>query len=150
MLAISSFVVNPGTVSQCSLKASKLNLNYHQALRQFHIKLANGILYYYEPIGGSASYAHLQLVPTAFWNIIFIAFHSNPLGGHLNAVRTFHQLRLWFYWPNMYSYISCMCHSRPRCTLTNPTHAKSSKLIYNFPIKAPFLVLHIDGYQAGE
>ncbi len=26
----------------------------------------------------------------------------------------------------------------------------SHKSIYNFPIKAPFMVLHINGYQAGR
>ncbi len=43
-----------------------------------------------------------------------------------------------------------MCHSCPECTLTNPTCTKLSKLIYNFSIKAPFLMLHIDGYQASK
>ncbi len=38
----------------------------------------------------------------------------------------------------------------PRMRTTNPTHAKSSKLIYNFLIVVPFLVLHIDGYQVGK
>jgi hypothetical protein len=33
---------------------------------------------------------------------------------------------------------------------TNPTCAKSSKLIYSFPIVVPFLVLHIDSYQVGK
>jgi hypothetical protein len=90
MLAISSFVLNPGTISQCSLEAAHLNPNYCQALQQLHIKLIDGILYYHESIMGSALYAQLKLVPTAFWNIVFIAFHSTPLGGHLNAVKTFH------------------------------------------------------------
>ncbi len=150
MLAISSFVVNPEKISQRTFEASKLNPNYCQALRQMHIKLVDRILYYHESIVGSVSYACLQLVPAAFWNIVFISCHSNPLGGHLNAVRTFHRIRLRYYWPNMYSYLSHMCHSCPGCMLTNPTRAKSSKLIYNFPIKAPFLVLHIDSYQVGK
>jgi hypothetical protein len=150
MSAISSFIMNPGTLSQRSLEASTLSPKYHQALRQLHIKMVNGILYYHVLIVGSAPYACRQLIHAAFWNIVFIAFHSNPLGGRLNAVRTFHQIRLRFYWPNMYSYISCMCHSCPGCALTNLTRAKSSKLIYNFPNEAPFLVLHINGYQAGK
>jgi hypothetical protein len=48
-----------------------------------HIKLENGILIYCKQIAGSESYARLQLVPTIFWNIIFAAFHSDPIGGHL-------------------------------------------------------------------
>jgi hypothetical protein len=38
----------------------------------------------------------------------------------------------------------------PGCTLTNPTKGKSSKFVYNFPIKAPFKVLHVDAYSAGK
>ncbi len=130
MLAISSFVVNLGTISQCSLEASNLNPNYHQALRQLHIKLVDRILYYHKPIAGSASYACLQLVPTAFWNNVFMAFHSNPLRGHLNTVRTFHWIHLQFYWPNMYSFISCMCHICPGCTLpTQPAPNQASSFI---------------------
>jgi hypothetical protein len=50
----------------------------------------------------------------------------------------------------MHSYISHMCQFCPGFALTNPTRAKLSKLIYNFPNEAPFLVLHIEGYQASE
>jgi hypothetical protein len=41
-----------------------------------------------------------------------------------------------------------MCHACPGCTLANPTHLKSAKLVYHFPIEAPMMVLHIDGYSA--
>jgi hypothetical protein len=80
----------------------------------------------------------------------FVAFHSNPIGGHLNVSRTLHRICLWFYWPGMFSYIKKMCTSCPGCALANPTHGKLKELLYSFPIKAPFLVLHIDGYQAGK
>jgi hypothetical protein len=104
---------------------------------------------YCKPILGSAgSYTRLQLVPKKFYNILFVAFHSYPLGGHLNAYRTLHRLRLRFYWPGMYSYIKQMCQACPGCALANPTNCKSCKLVYNFLIKAPFLVLHVDAYSA--
>ncbi len=41
-----------------------------------------------------------------------------------------------------------MCRACPGCTLANSTHSKSAKLVYHFPIKAPMMVLHIDGYSA--
>jgi hypothetical protein len=85
-----------------------------------------------------------------FYNIIFIAFHSNAIGGHFNAYHTLHRIRLRYYWPGMYSYITGMCNACPGCALANPTKSKSSKLVYNFPIKAPFLVLFIDTYSAGK
>ncbi len=148
--AVLDFVRNPGTISQRSLEAAKLCATYRQALRQSQIKLENGILFFHEPIVSSESFTKLQLVPMNFRNIIFVAFHSNPLSGHLNATRTLHQIRLRFYWPRMYTYITKMCTACPGCALTNPTHAKLRELMYNFPIEAPFLVLHIDGYQAGK
>jgi hypothetical protein len=65
---------------------------------------------YHEPISGSAGlYTRLQLVPKEFYNILFVAFHLNPLGGHLNAYLTLHRLRLQFYCSGMYSYIKRMC-----------------------------------------
>jgi hypothetical protein len=42
-----------------------------------------------------------------------------------------------------------MCQACPGCALANPTKSKSYKLVYNFPIKAPFFVLHVDSYSAG-
>ncbi len=138
MSSVLCFVENPGTISQRNLNKAKLNANYRQALRSLHIKLENGILIYCEPIAGSESYARLQLVPTIFWNIIFVDFHSNPIGGHLNVSCTLHCIHLWFYWPGMFLYIKKMCASCP------------GTLLYNFPIKASFLVLHIDGYQADK
>ncbi len=42
-----------------------------------------------------------------------------------------------------------MCRACPGCALSNPNKVKSSKLIYNFPIGAPMMVLHVDSYQAG-
>jgi hypothetical protein len=68
----------------------------------------------------------------------------------MNASRTLHHLRPRYYWPGMYSYIKCMCNACPSYALANPTKSKSSKLVYNFPIKAPFLVLFIDVYSAGK
>jgi hypothetical protein len=72
------------------------------------------------------------------------------MGGRLNAYRTLHRLRLQFDWPGMYAFIKRMCQACSGCALANPTCSKSSELIYNFPIKAPFLVMHFDTYAAGH
>ena len=81
---------------------------------------------------------------------MLIAFHTNPIGGHLNAYQMLHQLRLCYYWPGMYAYVNRMCHVCPGCTLSNPTCGRSSELVYNFPIKAPFLVIQFDAYAADK
>jgi hypothetical protein len=61
------------------------------------------MLIFRKPIQGSTSHTRLQIVPKGLHDIVFIAFHSNPIGGHLNAYRTLHQLRLCYHWPEMYS-----------------------------------------------
>jgi len=69
------------------------------------------MLIYREPIRWSASYTCLQIVPTkSLLKIVFIAFHSNPIGGHFNAYCTLHRIRLRYFWPEMFSYIKKMCH----------------------------------------
>ncbi len=107
------------------------------------------LLIYREPISATGSYSRLVIVPHKFFNILFVAFHTNPVGGHLNAYRTLHRLRLRYFWPGMWSYIKRMCTACPGCALPNPIKGKSSELIYYFPIEAPFRVLHVDVYTAG-
>ena len=144
---VKAIVTNPSTLNNKALAG--INYNYHAALRKSLIVLEDGILIYREPLAGNGSYTQLQLVPVEFRNMLFIAFHTNPVGGHLNAYRTLHCLRLRYYWPGMYLYVKKMCAACPGCALSNPTKAKSSELVYNFPIKALFLVLHVDAYMAG-
>jgi hypothetical protein len=148
--AIVAFVQNPGTITTKSMDAANLHATYCAALRHSQIALKDGILIMREPIAGSESYACLQIVPSHFCNIIFVAFHSNLLGTHFNTCRTLHRIRLRYYWPGMWKYISKMWDACPGCALTNPTCGKSRELIYLFPIKAPMMVLHINGYQAGK
>jgi hypothetical protein len=110
------------------------------------------MLIFREPIRGSASYTRLQIVPAELRDILFVAFHSNLIGGHLDTARTLHRLRLRYHWPEpeMYSYIKRMCHACPGCALSNPSRSPSSDLIYHFPIEAPFRVLFVDAYLAGK
>ncbi len=150
MKCIIGFVEHPGTISNKALEASGIDYNYYAALCQSRIVIEDGLLIYRKPIARSALYACLQLVPSKFFNILFIAFHTNPIGGHFNTYHTLHCMRLRFYWPGMYKYINCMCHACPGCNLANPTNSKSARLIYHFPIEAPMMVLYIDGYSAGK
>ncbi len=103
-----------------------------------------------EPICNSTLYMCLQLVPQKLHNTLFIPFHTNAIGGHLNTYRTLHRLRLRFYWPGMYAYMKRMCLACPGCMLSNPSCGKSSRLVYNFAIEAPFLVIQFDTYVADK
>jgi hypothetical protein len=148
MCVIRELAQNPSQITNKCL--SKVNHNYRGPLRQSQILIEDGMLILHEPICGSTSYTRLQLVPQELHNILFIAFHTNAIGGNLNGYRTLHRLRLRFYWPGMYGYIKRMCLACLGCALSNPNHGKSSELVYNFPIKAPFLVIHFDAYVAGK
>ncbi len=112
--------------------------------------IKDGMLILNKPICSSTSYTRLQLVPQELHNILFTAFHTNAIGGHLNVSRMLHCLRLRFYWLGMFAYIKRMCQACPGCTLSNPHCGKSSELVYIFLIKAPFLLMHFDAYVAGK
>ena len=87
--------------------------------------------------------------PSLLYNALFVCFHANPIGGHLNAFCTHSRLRLRYYWSGMYSYCVHKCRQCPGYALSNPT-MKITELVYKFPIEAPFNVLHADGYKTGK
>jgi hypothetical protein len=128
LCAVQDLILNPSKINSTTLNA--VNFNYRAPLWQSHIIIEDGMLIYCEPIRGGTSYTCLQLVPLEFYNIVFIAFHSNPIGSHFNTYRTLHCIRLRYYWPGMYSYIKRMCNACPGCALANPTKSKSSELVY--------------------
>jgi hypothetical protein len=43
----------------------------------------------------------------------------------------------------MYTYVKRMCQASPGCALAYPTCDKSSEVVFNFPIEAPFLVMFL-------
>jgi hypothetical protein len=130
---------------------NKLHHIYRQPIRSSLITSEDGILYIHERLYQHESPAiKLRIVPAKLRNVIFAAFHGNPIGGHFNAARNFSRLRLRFFWPEMYKYCKRMCDACPGCRLGNLTTSRRRELIYSFPMDAPMLVLHIDGYQAGR
>ena len=140
--------MDPGKICKEALKA--VHYAYRHALRHFHIVIEDNMLILHKPIRGSASYTRLQIVPVGLRDILFVAFHSNPIGGHLNTYRTLHRLHMHYYWPEMFSYVKRMRHACLECALSNPTRGPSSELIYHFPIEAPFCVLFVNAYSAGK
>jgi hypothetical protein len=145
---IRDLVLNPGKICKATLQG--VHYIYRGALRLSHIVIEDEMLILREPIRGGTSFTRLQIVPQGLRDIIFVAFHSNPVGGHLDATRTLHRLRMRYHWPEMFSYIKRMCHACPGCALSNPSRTSSSDLVYHFPIEAPFRVLFADAYSAGK
>jgi hypothetical protein len=94
MHSILGFVECPGTISNKALEASGIGYNYPAALWYSRIVVEDKILIYCKPVAGSLSYARLQLVPTNFFSILFVAFRTNPIGGHFNTYHTFHCMRI--------------------------------------------------------
>jgi hypothetical protein len=145
MIAIRNLILNPSLIKKSTL--DDVHYVYRMPLRKSQLCIEDGMLIFREPIDGSSSFTRLQLVPVELYNIIFIAFHANPIGGHLNQYRTLHRIRLRFYFPHMFTFVKRMCNACPGCALSNPTRRLSSELVYNFPIQAPFVVMHFDAYR---
>ena len=90
MCALTTLILNPALINNQSL--AKINHNYHGAIRNSYICIKDEMLIVKEPIGGSSSYTQLQIFPHEFYNVTFVEFHTNPIGGHLNPYRTLHRI----------------------------------------------------------
>ena len=141
-------VANPA-LGESQTHIQPLDHVYRQPARQGHFSLKDGILYMKEIFQNDDRFVDLRIVPAQMKNIIFVAFHANPIGGHLNAYRTYHRIRQRYFWPGMYQYIKAMCKSCPGCSLSNITKNRCADLVYSFPIEAPMRVLFVDIYAAG-
>jgi hypothetical protein len=143
LIVIRKLILNPSKI--CYESLSKVNYNHRGALCKSLLLIENDMI-----ILISDSYTRLQIVPCELYNIIFVAFHANPIGAHLNAYQTLHRIWLRFYWPSIYAYVKWMRNACPGCALSNSNRGKSSELVYGFPIEAPFLVMHFNAYSAGK
>ena len=141
-------VANPG-LAEDPANIKQLHSVYRHPARQGHFCVKDGLLYMKEIFQHDIKYVHLRIVPASLQNIIFVAFHANPIGGHLDSFRTFHRIRQRYFWPGMYQYCKRLIKACPGCSLSNITQSRSSDLVYSFPIEAPMRVLFLDVYAAG-
>jgi hypothetical protein len=98
----------------------KVDANYIAPLRQARMTLKCNMIILNESLGMTpSSYVKLGVVPEELCEIIFIAFHANPVGGHLHPYRTYSRMWLRYFWPGMFTFCKRMCKSCPGCTLAN-------------------------------
>ena len=145
--AIINMIKNPGLINKHNL--ATVHYRFRQPLRDQAIIIENDFLILKERIDEN-SFVKLRIVPEALWNIIFLAFHANPIGGHFSVYYTFHRIRLRFFWPKMYNYIKTLCRMCAACGLANSTQKRSKELVYSFPVDAPFKLVICDIYKAGD
>ena len=102
-----------------------------------------------EQVGHQFVYQIMRVVPRDLRNIVFIVFHSNPIGGYYGLHQTIVSLRLCFFWPKLCTYCTKMIVSCVGCRLANAKICPSRELAWKFPTNAPVTVLHVDRYQVG-
>ena len=127
MVVIKHLVLNPSLISNTTL--ADVNYNLRMPFRKSHICIEDNMLILKEPTIGSTLLTGLQIVPKELYNLIFIAFHVNPIGGHLNAYCTLHCIFLRFYVPHMFTYVKRMCNACLGCSLSNPSKRVSLELV---------------------
>ncbi len=79
-----TFLVNPSNINSSTL--NMVSYIYLDPICQSQIVIKDGFLSYPEPVQEKSSYTHLLLVPSEFYNIIFIVFHSNAISGILTPI----------------------------------------------------------------
>ena len=92
---------------------SKIHYVYRQPVQDGLIVAEAGILFLRKLVKGNDEYIKLQLLPASLQNIIVIAFHTNPIGGHLIPYEIYQKIRLRYFWPHLYKYcgkLTKTCH----------------------------------------
>ena len=89
-------------IAQSQEVVNTLPYIYRQLARQGHFTIKDNILFMREIFQDGDRYIELKIVPESLRNMIVVAFCSNPIGGHLNAHRTYHRVRQQYFWPGMY------------------------------------------------
>ena len=145
---ICKIIKNPALLTKEHLE--KVHYVYRQPLRRGLIIIEDGMLIFNEPIDINMNSIKLRVVPHSLRNLIFVAFHSNPIGGHFGLYHTFHRIRLRYHWPHMYKYVHHMINTCAGCKLAHSKLRKASSIVYNFPIDEPFKVIHADEYSVGS
>ena len=141
-------IKNPSLINSDQFK--NIHFSLRQPLRESWLYEEDGIIFIKQRVPFKNVSVSLRLVPNILRNIIFIAFHSNPIGGHLSLYQTMHRIRLRFYWPNMAKYIQEIMNRCPGCKMANATIHRKNNYLYSFPIDAPFRTIHIDIYTLGK
>ena len=139
---------NPALITTENLQ--KIHHALRAPLRQSLLYEENDIIFIEDRIPSRNTTVSLKLVPESLKNIVFIAFYSNPIGGHLHLYQTLHRIRLRFYWPRMVPYIKHMIYKCPGCQMANATINRKNVHLYSFPIDVPFRTVHVDIYTMGK
>ena len=82
-------VANPG-VAKDNERISSLHSVYRHSARLGNFSVEHGILYMKDIFENNIKYIKLFIVPSSLYSIVFVAFHANPICGHLGSLRIFH------------------------------------------------------------
>ena len=86
---------NPSMIKKPN--AEKLHYSYRGPIIRKLIIMDEGMIILKEPIRGEFTYRNLRIVPRDIRHILFIEFHSNPIGGHFGLHNTVVRIRLRFF-----------------------------------------------------
>jgi transposase InsO family protein len=82
-------------------------------------------------------------IPSSLISELLYTHHDHPLSGHFGIMRTWHNLRNKYYWPNMKHVITQYIKSCRKCSQFNVTRQKPPGLLH--PIEPPDDVFRIIG-----
>ena len=74
---------------------------YRQPAIQGYFSIKDIIIFMKEIFENDVKHVDLRIVPYSIINVISVAFHANPICGHLNMYRTYHQICQRYFCPGM-------------------------------------------------
>ena len=114
-----------------------------------NFNLEHDVFYMRKIFENDIEYANLWLVSESMRNVIFDAFHDNPIVSYHDAFHKFHKIHQRYLWPGMYQYCKRMIAACTGCSLIHHTMLRISDLVYGLHINTPMRLLFVDIYTSG-
>jgi len=104
--------------------------------------IIEGLLYFIEPAKPSEN--PKLVIPKGMREEILENSHDSTFAGHYGFTRTYHRIKLNYYWYTMYNDIRAYCEQCIKCLKRKPMTHKNTAPLVSIPVHGPFDRLAVD------
>jgi hypothetical protein len=132
-------------------KADLIRKEYFSEWNRGTLEVQEGIVYQYEePKKVRIRQLKRRVVPAGLRRIIIAAYHASPTAGHTGFYKTYFQIALRFWWPNMAAEIREGVNGCILCRLANSASHKEQQILTALSCDQPFDVIALDVWSPGS
>ena len=124
---------------------------YHDEWKKSRFKIHEGLLVHLDlPKQAKAQHIFTRVVPPALRQLVFAAYHSSPLAGHMGLAKTYHRIATRYWWPTMATDIRRMTLGCAHCRAVNAANHEAQQILKSLSTEQPFDIIFLDVWSPGK